>query len=45
MGFDGFVQFSGVGCEFEQCRYGSTLSVKGAGNLVRKGTGGRSSVR
>ncbi|KAH7691922.1 NADH dehydrogenase (ubiquinone) 1 alpha subcomplex subunit 9 protein [Dioscorea alata] len=35
---------TGAGCEFEQCRYGSTLSVKGTGNLVRKGTGGRSSV-
>ncbi|KAJ0963650.1 hypothetical protein J5N97_028772 [Dioscorea zingiberensis] len=34
----------GLGCEYEQCRYGSTLTAKGAGNLVRKGTGGRSSV-
>ncbi|KAJ0989519.1 hypothetical protein J5N97_007875 [Dioscorea zingiberensis] len=34
-----------MGLGYEQCRYGSTLSAKGAGNLVRKGTGGRSSVR
>ena len=35
--------FSGYGAEHP--RYGSTLATKGMGPLVRKGTGGRSSVR
>ena len=26
-------------------RYGSTLAAKGPGHIIRKGTGGRSSVR
>jgi hypothetical protein len=35
--------FSGYGADHP--RYGSTLATKGMGPLVRKGTGGRSSVR
>ena len=34
-----------LGYGVDQPRYGSTLATKGVGHLVRKGTGGRSSVR
>lgn len=34
-----------VGYGVDHPRYGSTIATKGVGHLVRKGTGGRSSVR
>lgn len=33
------------GYEADRPRYGSTLAPKGGGHIIRKGTGGRSSVR
>lgn len=35
--------FEGYGADHP--RYGSSLATKGVGHLIRKGTGGRSSVR
>ncbi|KAJ6826823.1 NADH dehydrogenase [ubiquinone] 1 alpha subcomplex subunit 9, mitochondrial [Iris pallida] len=36
--------FSASGYAIDQNRYASTVAVKGSGHLIRKGTGGRSSV-